>query len=103
MKTLTINKVKVGSFARVVGIVQAMLGFVSGLLVTLSVTANSVNSNTHFVKSLGVSVAMLGLAVVVFPIVGFIVGWIQGAVAAVVLNFAFAESTGLQVEVEETR
>lgn len=100
MKALTVTKVRVGSFAKVVGIVQAVFGFVTGALVSLSVAAESITADTSFVRALGVSLFTLGLAVVIFPLVGFVLGWVQGAVTAIVLNFAFAESEGLVVETE---
>lgn len=100
MKTLTINKVKVGSFAKVVGITQAVFGFVYGLVLTLGVTSQAIKDDTGFVAALGLSVFTLGLAVVLLPFIGFLVGWIQGAVAALVLNFVFAESNGLELEVD---
>ena len=100
MKTITIKKLRVGSFAKTVGIVQAVFGFVTGLIVSLSVAAESINETTSFVAALGVSLFTLGLAVIFFPLVAFFVGWVQGAVAAVILNFAFAEGAGLDIEVE---
>lgn len=100
MKTLTINKVRVGSFAKVVGITQAVFGFVYGLVLTLGVTSQAIQSDTGFVAALGLSVFVLGLSVVLLPLFGFLLGWVQGAVVALVLNFVFAESNGLELEVE---
>lgn len=100
MKALTVNKVGVGSLAKVVGIVQAVFGFVTGAFVSLSVAAESITESTSFVQALGVSLFTLGLAVVIFPLVAFVVGWVQGAIAAIILNFAFAEGGGLKVETE---
>ncbi|MCB9823303.1 hypothetical protein H6800_03455 [Candidatus Nomurabacteria bacterium] len=100
MKVLTINRVRVGSLAKVVGVVQAVFGFVYGLGLTLAVTSNSINEGTGFVKTLGVSVFVLGMSVLFLPVVGYVLGWIQGALAAVVLNFIFAESKGLELEVD---
>jgi uncharacterized membrane protein len=100
MKVLTINRVRVGSLAKVVGVVQAVFGFVYGLGLTLAVTSDAINEGTGFVRTLGVSVFVLGMAVIFLPLVGFLLGWIQGAVAALVLNFVFAESKGLELEVD---
>lgn len=100
MKVLTINRVRVGSLAKVVGVVQAVFGFVYGLGLTLAVTSDAINANTGFVRTLGVSVFVLGMAVLFLPFIGFLLGWIQGAIAALVLNFVFAESKGLELEVD---
>lgn len=103
MKTITINKVKVGSFAKVVGVTQAVFGFVYGLILTLGVTSQAIQEDTGFVATLGLSVFVLGLSVVLLPFFGFLLGWIQGAVAALVLNFVFAESNGLDIEVTDKK
>lgn len=103
MKTLSVSKVKVGSFAKVAGIVQAVFGFITGLVVTLNVAAETINNGTHWVQTLGVSLFTLGMAVLIFPLVGFVIGWVQGAIAAIIVNFAFKESGGLDVDVEEVK
>lgn len=103
MKTLTIQKVRVGSFAKVVGVTQAVFGFVYGLVLSIGVAAGAISETTSFVSALGVSVLLIGLAVLLIPFIAFVVGWIQGAIAALILNFVFAESNGLDLEVEEKR
>lgn len=100
MKTLTVNRIRVGSLAKVSGIVQAVIGFVVGLIFTIGVAAESITEQTKFVETLGISLFTLGVAVVLFPLVMFVVGWIHGAVAAIVLNFVFKESKGLELEVD---
>lgn len=103
MKTLTIQKLRVGSFAKVVGITQAVFGFVYGLVLSIGVAAGAISETTGFVSALGISVLVIGLSVLLIPAVAFVIGWIQGAVAALILNFVFAESNGLDLEVEEKR
>ena len=43
------------------------------------------------------------MAVLLVPFVAFIVGWIQGAIVALILNFVFAESNGLDVVIEDKK
>jgi hypothetical protein len=102
MRQLSIERVGVGSLAKVVGLTQAVMALVVGLITSLAVAAGSISESTTFVKTMGVSITALGLGVVLFPAVAFVVGWVQGLVAAVVLNFVFKESKGLQLEVEES-
>lgn len=103
MKTLTINKLRVGSFAKVVGIYQAVIGFIAGVVISFSVFADSVTASTSWVKSLGVSVFTLGMSIIFLPLIGYVVGWVQGAVVALILNFVFKESNGLEIEIEESK
>lgn len=100
MKTLTIQKIRVGSFAKVTGITQAVFGFVYGLILSIGVASEAITANTGFVKALGISVFAVGLSVLLIPFVAFVIGWIQGAVAAIILNFVFTESKGLDLEVD---
>jgi hypothetical protein len=103
MKTITINKLRVGSFAKVVGITQAVFGFVYGLVLSISVAAGAISETTGFVRSLGISVLIIGLSVLIIPLVAFVIGWIQGAIAALILNFVFAESNGLDIVIEDKK
>ena len=103
MKTITINKLRVGSFAKVVGITQAVFGFVYGLVLSISVAAGAITETTNFVSALGVSLFVIGMAVLLIPFLAFVVGWIQGAVAALILNFVFAESSGLDIEISDKK
>jgi hypothetical protein len=101
MKQLTIEKVHVGSLAKVVGVTEAVFAFVVGLVTSLAVAAGSITASTTFVHTLGLSVTALGMGVVLFPAVAFVVGWVQGVAAAVVLNFVLKETRGVSLEVEE--
>lgn len=103
MKSIRVNKLKVGSFAKVVGITQAVFGFIYGLLLTLGVASEAINEDTTVIATLGVSLLTLGLSIVIFPLVAFVVGWIQGAVMALILNFVFQESQGLELEIEDAK
>lgn len=103
MKSIRVNKLKVGSFAKVVGITQAVFGFIYGLLLTIGVASEAINEDTTVVATLGVSLLTLGMSIVIFPLVAFVVGWIQGAVMALILNFVFQESQGLELEIEDVK
>lgn len=101
MKTVKVTKLGVGSFAKVVAFAQATIAFIVGLIATLLVAAGSITDNTGFVHTLGISLAYLGLGVVLYPVVAFLIGWVQGAIVALILNLFFAESGGLDLEIEE--
>lgn len=99
-RSVTVTKVGVGSFAKVVGIAYALIGAVLGLLATIAVAAGAITADTTFVKTLGVSVLAFGWGVIIYPLILFVVGWIEGAIVAVVLNFVFKESKGLELELD---
>ena len=100
MKQVTIRKFGVGSLAKVVGFYQAVLGFVVGLFTSLATAAEVVDKNDSFIQNTGISLTILAFGVVIFPLVMFVVGWIQGAVLAIILNFAFTETGGLELHTD---
>lgn len=99
-RTVSVTKVGVGSFAKVVGIAYALVGLVLGLLATIAVAAGAITSDTTFVKTLGVSVLAFGWGVIIYPLILFVIGWIEGAIIALVLNVVFKESRGLELELD---
>ncbi|MCA9343033.1 hypothetical protein KC950_03430 [Candidatus Saccharibacteria bacterium] len=103
MKTISVQKLKVGSFAKVVGITQAVFGFVYGLVLSIGVAAGAIEETTGFVQSLGVSILVIGLSVIIIPLIAYVIGWIQGAITALILNFVFAESDGLDIVIEDKK
>jgi hypothetical protein len=103
MSVVRVNKLRVGSFAKVVAIAQATIAFIYGLIFTLAVIGGELDKSSSLVRNLGVSIGVLGLSVIIFPVVAYILGWIQGAVAGIILNFVFKESGGLELETEDVK
>lgn len=99
-RKVTVTKLGVGSFAKVVGIAYGLVGLVAGILATLGVSAGAITSDTTFVQTLGISLWAFGWGVIIYPAVAFVFGWVEGAVLAVILNFVFKESNGLEVELD---
>ncbi len=99
-KTVTVTRFKVGSLAKVVGIAQAVIAFIIGLIATLAAAAGQITDSSRIVESLGITAAYFAVGVVIYPLVAFLIGWVQGAVAAIILNFVFKESGGLELETE---
>lgn len=103
MRKVQINKIGVSSLGKVVGFVQAVVALVYGLIVSLSATAGILGTNNDWLEKLGVSLSVAVFAVFIFPLFGFVVGWVQGVIAAAVLNLVFTESKGLELELEDIK
>ena len=101
MKKATIHRFNVGSTAKVIGFYQAIIGFVVGLFITIGSAARVFSENTGFLQAFGISAAVAGFAVIIFPAIAFVIGWLQGVVLAFFLNIIFRESKGLEIEVSE--
>lgn len=103
MQRLVVHKVGVGSLAKLVGVWFAIVGLVLGVISAV-VSAVSVFANNDYSVLGGVAVAILVVLgwVLVYPVVMFFLGWIQGAIVAVIFNVVISGSGGLSVHVEET-
>jgi len=103
MKKVQITKINVGSLGKVIGFVQAIIGLVYGIIISLGAVAGIVGSDNSFLTTLGVSTAVAIFAILILPALGFVIGWIQGVVVAAVLNIVFRESKGLEIEVQDVK
>lgn len=103
MQRLVVHKVGVGSLAKLVGVWFAIIGLVIGVLSAV-VSAVSVFANNNYSVLGGIFVAVLVVLgwILVYPLVMFFVGWLQGAIVAIVFNVVISGSGGLSVHVEET-
>jgi hypothetical protein len=103
MKKIIVTKLSVGSFAKTVGAFQATFAFVIGVFVSFATAAGIISESTSFIQTLGLSLWVFGLGIIIYPIVAFFIGWIQGAIGAVILNFIFLESGGIKLHVDEEK
>lgn len=103
MQRLVVHKVGVGSLAKLIGVWFALVGLVIGVISAV-VSTVSVFANYDYSVLGGIGVAILLVIgwVFVYPIVMFVIGWIQGAILAVIFNVVISGSGGLSVHVEET-
>jgi hypothetical protein len=103
MKKVTITKLNVSSVGRFVGVYQAIVGFIVGLILSLGSIADVFSASDNLLRDLGITTAIAVFAVILFPIFGFIVGWVQGVITAFILNIIFAEANGLEIEIKESK
>ena len=103
MQRLVVHKVGVGSLAKLIGVWFAIIGIVVGVIsAVVSAVSVFANNSYSFLGGLFVAVLVVVGWVFLYPIVMFFIGWIQGAILAVVFNVVGAGSGGLSVHVEET-
>lgn len=103
MQRFVIHRVGVGSLGRLIGTWFAILALVVGVISAfVSAVAIFDSSSYGLIAKLGLTaLATLGW-VVLYPIVLFFVGWLNGAVLALIFNLVVAGSGGLSVHAEET-
>lgn len=104
MKKLVVRKLGVTTFGRFIGIANAIIGLVIGVFLGISGTVGVVQEDgwSFFAKLLAIVGVWLS-ALVLYPIVLFVVGWLYGAVVALVANVFLQASHGIEVDVEEVK
>lgn len=103
MKRFLVHKVGVGSLGKLIGVWFAIVGLFVGVISAV-VSTVSVFANYDYSVLAGIGVALLIAVgwVIVYPVIMFLIGWIQGAILAVIFNVVVAGSGGLSVHLEET-
>lgn len=100
-KEIKVTNLSAWSLAKVFGWVQAVLGLIVGALMTISVAVGQIKEGAAFLETIGISVVTAGFAIVIFPLVMYLVGWVQGLIAGWILSVVFQESGGLRLEITE--
>lgn len=102
MQRFVIHKVGIGSLGRLFGSWFAIIGLAVGIISALVSSIAIVNQNYSFWETLGLTaVAAIGWAVL-YPLMMFFIGWLQGAILALIFNVVVASSGGLSIHTEET-
>lgn len=103
MQRFLVQKVGIGSLGKLVGTWFAILGLLTGVVASVIAAVTIFDNNSSVLLSILYSVlATVGL-LILYPLVWFLVGWIQGAILAVIFNIVVAGSGGLSVHLEETK
>lgn len=100
-KQIKVTNLSAWSLAKVFGWVQAVLGLIVGAIMTISVAVGQIQEGTAFLETIGISLVTAGFAVIIFPLIMYLVGWVQGLVAGWILSVVFQESGGLRLEITE--
>jgi hypothetical protein len=104
MKKISINRVGVGSLAKLVGIVNAIVALAVGVVASIVATVGVIANNDFSVFGdlfAALGIALLGL--VVYPLIWFAFGWLYGALIAIIWNVVLGVSGGLQIDTEEVK
>ena len=104
MKKILIRKLGVASVARFVGVANAILAFVIGFFVMFAGIAGVLEQNDWTtITKLFASVGVVMLSLIVYPLVAFLVGWIYGAIVALIANLFLHTAKGIELDVEEEK
>jgi hypothetical protein len=101
MTTVNVRRIGVASFGKLIGVWAAIVGLVTGVMgAVVAVASLLVNNHYGVFAGLFYSIGVVLLAVVVYPAVLFAIGWIQGAVIALIFNIVISGSGGLELVID---
>lgn len=98
----SIIKVGVGSLGKLVGTVNAIVALAIGVIGSIVSTVGVISNNDYnlFVDIL-VAIGITLMGIVVYPLIGFVFGWLYGALIAIIWNAVLGVSGGLDITAVE--
>lgn len=104
MRKILVRRLGVASVAKFVGTAHAIWAFIVGFLVLFGGIAAVVEQDGWNVwEKFGGSLAVVIFSVVVFPLIAFLLGWLYGAVLALVANLFLHTAKGIELDVEDEK
>lgn len=104
MRKIQIRKISVGSFAKLVGIAQAILALIAGSIAMFGGFVAVVEHDSwNFITKLFTSIGVALFALVVFPLIAFAFGWLYGAIVSLIANVFLQTANGLELTIDEEK
>lgn len=101
-KRLTVKHVETRSVAKFVGVVNALIAVVVGLIGGIAATVTYLGSGDFgVIETVGLSIAIVGASIVLYPLFMYLIGWLYGALAAIIFNVFVGVSGGIAINVDE--
>ncbi|MCZ7393194.1 MAG: hypothetical protein ABOK23_09925 [Candidatus Methanoperedens sp.] len=100
MEQKTIKKIEVIPFALTIGLIEAVLGLIVGIIEALFIGAMMSLAPYYAGPSAMMARGIGVLAIVAYPVAFFILGFIGSAIIAIIYNFIVPHVGGIKVEVE---
>ncbi|MFZ1301090.1 MAG: hypothetical protein WAQ27_00715 [Candidatus Microsaccharimonas sp.] len=101
-KTINITHVGVSSIGRLIGTVNLIVGLAIGLLGSIVGIVNYVGYYSNgIIADIFVSIGILLVGIVVYPLFLFGLGWLYGALVAFIFNVVIGVSGGVELTTED--
>ncbi|HMR72837.1 MAG TPA: hypothetical protein PKD68_02410 [Candidatus Saccharibacteria bacterium] len=101
-RNVKISRVSIGSIGRLIGTVNAIVALATGIVGSIvTIAAVVTNYDYGLWSSIGVSAGILAGGIIVIPLIAFALGWIYGALIALIWNLVLNTSGGLEVTIED--
>ena len=96
----TVKKINVATFATMLGAISGMAGFIAGLIIAL-LSSEIISLIPNLTERTVILDVLLGeSAIIIFPIIAFIGGFIEGLIIAVIYNYLAPRIGGIKLSFE---
>jgi hypothetical protein len=100
MEEKTVKKINVATFATMLGTISGMAGFIAGLIMAV-LSSEIISLFPNLTERTVILDVLLGeSAVIIFPIIAFIGGFIEGLIIAVIYNYLAPRIGGIKLSFE---
>ena len=104
MTFITVTRVGVLSIGKLFGTVNLIVGLATGLIASIAATITYLPSEAHtFTEGLLGALAIILAAVILYPLVMFLFGWIYGVLVSFIFNVVIGVSGGVELQVNENK
>lgn len=104
MKRITVKHIGIMSFANLIGTWNAILGVFLGVAIAISGSITVVNSGDYgVIGNILLVVGVIVGSIILVPLFAYVVGWLYGAVIALVANLVVTTSGGVELDIEESK
>jgi len=100
MEEKTVKKINVATFATVLGAISGTAGFIAGLIVAVLSSEIASLFPSLPERTVILDVVLGESAIIIFPIIAFIGGFIEGLIIAVIYNYLAPRVGGIKLSFE---
>jgi hypothetical protein len=104
-KQIAVKRIGVGAFGKVIGTATALVGLVVGTVTTIGYFVGaSYDQGTSFGQALGFGTGVAAVAILLYPLVAFLFGYVYGVILAWFVNIVLSQSqTGILLDIEDQK
>lgn len=104
MKKILVRRLGVASVAKLIGVIQALWGFIAGFIAMFGgIAAVAEQDDWNLFAKIFADIAVVVFSLLVIPLIAFVIGWLYGAVFALIANLFLQTANGLELDVEEEK
>jgi len=104
MKKIMVRRLGVASVAKFIGVIHAIWAFIAGFFVMFGgISAVLTQTDWETFEKIAGTVGVAIASLLVVPLVAFLLGWLYGAIIALIANLFLHTAKGIELDIEEAK